>query len=593
MKCSSCGQEFGNGANCQSCGIDRVSGLGDYSGFNAPVTSGVGVTQPVYYQQEGNKICPFCQEIIPMDADYCPFCSKKLEVECPSCGHVYSAHFPACPKCGINREHFLREKKEKEERLKREEEARQERLRMAEKERQEQLKREEEARKEAEMEAARRRAAIEAEGRKKKIKELESEDKWDWLNSTEGEKWLSFNGGDWARTPAGEKWIIKTASGRNWFLNKCKDWQCGSWCSMVVDVKDYWPWLETKCGRRWLNSQFGYRWLQTERGYEWLVTNEGAAWRDNNSGNRDLSFFYSKWMTSEEGKQWMNHPVFGLWLTGKEGRSWLESADGRRWKQTDAGKKWSDFQNEKVRLRKFIKTREGREWLSSSETEKWLIKNDVYLPLVLNPDLSPEWKLAINAHWIKTKAGNDFLFKEGVKECDYEIEKQVLFSYIKHYLKKRTIKLYFEKYSWKLLLYYVIIGFIGFTVIPSGGISSMLCGCLAGIVCYHVGHLITGDFAQLLQCAPKGKIVISGGWIYVIVFAGTVLGSVVRSLVEWLLDWSIRLCGGDALGEYVVGSGGEALGNPLWWIIGGCACVVCFLFIIGRKHRKNAQSINE
>ena len=24
MKCSSCGKEFGNGVNCQSCGIDRL-----------------------------------------------------------------------------------------------------------------------------------------------------------------------------------------------------------------------------------------------------------------------------------------------------------------------------------------------------------------------------------------------------------------------------------------------------------------------------------------------------------------------------------------------------------------------------------------
>ena len=36
MKCSSCGKEFGNGVNCQSCGIDRFVGLGEYNGFRVP-----------------------------------------------------------------------------------------------------------------------------------------------------------------------------------------------------------------------------------------------------------------------------------------------------------------------------------------------------------------------------------------------------------------------------------------------------------------------------------------------------------------------------------------------------------------------------
>ena len=36
MKCANCGKEFGSGTNCQNCGIDRVSGLANYSGYNSP-----------------------------------------------------------------------------------------------------------------------------------------------------------------------------------------------------------------------------------------------------------------------------------------------------------------------------------------------------------------------------------------------------------------------------------------------------------------------------------------------------------------------------------------------------------------------------
>lgn len=35
MKCSNCGKEFGSGTNCQNCGIDRVTGLANYSGYDS------------------------------------------------------------------------------------------------------------------------------------------------------------------------------------------------------------------------------------------------------------------------------------------------------------------------------------------------------------------------------------------------------------------------------------------------------------------------------------------------------------------------------------------------------------------------------
>ena len=118
MKCSSCGKEFGEGANCQSCGIDRFVGLGEYNGFRVPKLKEDKVTpndnsspndstievnrynsapsdnrseKGLFKESEGdrksssqmeqNKLCPFCQEVIPTDAIYCPFCSKRLAVD--------------------------------------------------------------------------------------------------------------------------------------------------------------------------------------------------------------------------------------------------------------------------------------------------------------------------------------------------------------------------------------------------------------------------------------------------------------------------------------------------------------------------------
>ena len=33
MRCSKCGKEFGTGTHCQHCGVDRVTGLANYNGF--------------------------------------------------------------------------------------------------------------------------------------------------------------------------------------------------------------------------------------------------------------------------------------------------------------------------------------------------------------------------------------------------------------------------------------------------------------------------------------------------------------------------------------------------------------------------------
>jgi hypothetical protein len=125
MKCASCGNEFGNGANCQYCGVDRVTGLGNYSGYSpaknipqsATYTESHGNTyQEPSHVEDKNIICYNCGEIIPKDAKFCPYCSTNLYVTCPKCGKEYSSQFPACSECGTNRDEYYRKQRENEER---------------------------------------------------------------------------------------------------------------------------------------------------------------------------------------------------------------------------------------------------------------------------------------------------------------------------------------------------------------------------------------------------------------------------------------------------------------------------------------------
>lgn len=118
MKCSKCGREFGNGANCQYCGIDRVTGLGNYSGYDKPS----GSYEPNYSSSNNGgyasntMVCYACSEIIPKDSIYCPACGRQLWVECPNCGSTYSTQYKICSKCGTNREEYFN-RKEAEEQL--------------------------------------------------------------------------------------------------------------------------------------------------------------------------------------------------------------------------------------------------------------------------------------------------------------------------------------------------------------------------------------------------------------------------------------------------------------------------------------------
>ena len=131
MKCSNCGKEFGTGTHCQHCGVDRVTGLANYNGYNNSGNSS-GYNSSNYGGSPKTTVCYVCSEIIPLGATYCPVCGKKLLVTCPNCGHEYSSQYPVCSKCGTNRKEYNeRKRKEEEERQrKRIEEQEEERKRM-------------------------------------------------------------------------------------------------------------------------------------------------------------------------------------------------------------------------------------------------------------------------------------------------------------------------------------------------------------------------------------------------------------------------------------------------------------------------------
>lgn len=117
MKCSNCGKEFGTGTHCQHCGVDRVTGLANYNGYNNSGDSS-GYNSSNYSESSKTTVCYACNEIIPLGATFCPVCGKKLLVTCPKCGHEYSSQYPVCSECGTNREEYNERKRREEEKKK-------------------------------------------------------------------------------------------------------------------------------------------------------------------------------------------------------------------------------------------------------------------------------------------------------------------------------------------------------------------------------------------------------------------------------------------------------------------------------------------
>ena len=176
MQCNKCGKEFGEGVICQHCGVDRVTGLAGYHGYETPSGNGSilpssenanGITtpsRPTYASQvveEKTMFCYACNEVIPADSDFCPVCGQKLFIVCPNCGSKYSSKFEICNKCGTNRVQF------EQQRLERERIAKEERIRKE----KEQKIREEKKREEERRIAEEKRQREEEERRKKKKEE--------------------------------------------------------------------------------------------------------------------------------------------------------------------------------------------------------------------------------------------------------------------------------------------------------------------------------------------------------------------------------------------------------------------------------------
>lgn len=118
MKCSVCGKEFGEGTNCQYCGVDRVTGLANFGSYGTSDYQRTNTSHnDLIYNSPKTMVCYACNEIIPSNSEYCPYCKKKLYETCPKCGATYSSQFKVCNKCGTDRREFLNRQRKEEEQI--------------------------------------------------------------------------------------------------------------------------------------------------------------------------------------------------------------------------------------------------------------------------------------------------------------------------------------------------------------------------------------------------------------------------------------------------------------------------------------------
>ncbi|MBN1389266.1 MAG: zinc ribbon domain-containing protein [Candidatus Thermoplasmatota archaeon] len=79
-------------------------------GEKKPTTPVLNGSKPVTDLESGTSMekqtsskCPFCDKVIPADADKCPECGSDLGegLECPKCGSPIPEGAESCPKCGV------------------------------------------------------------------------------------------------------------------------------------------------------------------------------------------------------------------------------------------------------------------------------------------------------------------------------------------------------------------------------------------------------------------------------------------------------------------------------------------------------------
>jgi hypothetical protein len=117
MKCNVCHNEFGNGEYCQNCEVDKVVGLGSYTGYDVPTPNEIGSTEPTRSTISNSDliICYHCTSAIPSDAEFCPACGIMLYTTCPQCGNRFSSQYNFCSRCGKNINEYIAEQRRKKE----------------------------------------------------------------------------------------------------------------------------------------------------------------------------------------------------------------------------------------------------------------------------------------------------------------------------------------------------------------------------------------------------------------------------------------------------------------------------------------------
>ncbi len=105
-------------------------------------------------------------------------------------------------------------------------------------------------------------------------------------------------------------------------------------------------WLSTKDGRVFLQAAIALLWLITDQGISWLDSPQGKKWIMEEENNFD------HFLTSDDGwklldksnnaKEWL--------IKTKRGNHWLTTGNGYNWLHTEAGRKWMDSPMGKIWL---------------------------------------------------------------------------------------------------------------------------------------------------------------------------------------------------------------------------------------------------
>lgn len=77
-------------------------GLGMGFGLGKGVSNAMQEASKESLETKSKKICPKCNQEVPIGAKFCPHCGEKINVDkfCPNCGKKLDANAKFCPECG-------------------------------------------------------------------------------------------------------------------------------------------------------------------------------------------------------------------------------------------------------------------------------------------------------------------------------------------------------------------------------------------------------------------------------------------------------------------------------------------------------------